>query len=140
MTVINSDSLVLGRMSSMVAERLLKGEAITLVNVEKSVITGRKENILARYKKRYDISIKGNPHKGPNVSRMPDRIVSWAIRGMLPIKRQRGREAYKRLNVVISIPEEFKGAEFDKLRAAQKREGEKVITIAQLSKDLGAKW
>ncbi|MEM4704878.1 MAG: uL13 family ribosomal protein, partial [Candidatus Bathyarchaeia archaeon] len=38
--VINADGLILGRMATYVAKRLLKGESIIIVNAEKAVLSG----------------------------------------------------------------------------------------------------
>ena len=47
-TVIDGDGLVLGRMSSAIAKRLLAGETIDLVNAEKIVVSGDKQAIIAK--------------------------------------------------------------------------------------------
>ena len=42
-TLINADGLILGRMASKVAKRLLNGEEVIIVNAEKSRALGKKE-------------------------------------------------------------------------------------------------
>ncbi|MEM1514999.1 MAG: 50S ribosomal protein L13, partial [Candidatus Bathyarchaeia archaeon] len=80
--IIDATGLVLGRMASVVAKRLLNGEKIIIVNAEKAVISGDKYIIIRRYHNYLQI---GHPGKGPLHPRRPDRIVKRAIRGMLPI-------------------------------------------------------
>jgi len=50
------------------------------------------------------LKVKGNPEKGPKMSRMPDKIVLDAIKGMLPIKKSRGKKALKNVKVFIGTP------------------------------------
>ncbi|MDD1661988.1 MAG: uL13 family ribosomal protein, partial [Methanomicrobiales archaeon] len=41
-TIINADGMILGRMASILATRLLAGEEIAVVNAEKAIISGTK--------------------------------------------------------------------------------------------------
>lgn len=103
--VVDASGLVLGRMASIVAKRLLNGEKIIIVNAEKAVISGDKYTLTRQYN---DYLRIGHPGRGPLHPRRPDQIVKRAIRGMLPYKRPRGREAFKRLRVYVGIPEELR--------------------------------
>ena len=40
-TVVNAEGLILGRMSSKVAKKLLNGEEVVIINAEKTVISGK---------------------------------------------------------------------------------------------------
>ena len=44
-TIIDASNLLLGRLASIIAKRLLSGEEIIVVNAEKAVISGNRENI-----------------------------------------------------------------------------------------------
>jgi large subunit ribosomal protein L13 len=140
MKIVNAENLVLGRMASIVSEELLKGESIVIVNAEKAVITGSKESILKKFKTRIDLSPKGNPRKGPKFPKRPDGILRRSVRGMLPFKTQRGRNAFKRLKVFIGVPEELKGKEFVVLENAVKKMEKNFLTLGELSKSLDGKW
>jgi len=128
-TIIDASGLILGRMASVVAKRLLMGERIILINAEKAVISGKKGSIVREAKRMLEI---GHPGKGPLHPRRPDRIVHRTIRGMLPRKKPRGREALRRLRVYIGVPEELRGKEAqtipearaDKLRCHYRSVGE----------------
>ena len=102
--VIDATGLILGRMASIVAKGLLSGEKITIVNAEKAVISGRKKNIIEKAKKFLEI---GHPRKGPYHPRRADRIVRRTIRGLLPRKKPKGQQAYRRLRVYIGVPEDL---------------------------------
>jgi large subunit ribosomal protein L13 len=102
-TIVNAEELILGRMASIVAKRLLRGETITIVNAEKAVISGKRRSKVREAKEFLQV---GHPRKGPFHYRRPDRIVRRTVRGMLPYKQPKGKQAYKRLKVFIGAPEE----------------------------------
>ena len=139
MAIIDGSNLILGRMSTIIAKRLLKGEAIQIVNAEKIVISGTKEDIVKKVKTKLNLQPKGNPMKGPKFSKMPDRIVKRAIRGMLPHKRERGKRALKNLRVYIGVPEKFEGEKFEKIVAAGNKLEKGFITVAELSSYFGVR-
>ena len=136
-TVIDANGHILGRLSSIIAKRLLNGEKIVVVNVEKAVVTGEKQMVFDRYKEKYD---RGSKEKGPYFPRHPERIFKRTVRGMLPWKSRRGRDAYRRLKVFVGIPDELKGKEFEVVENAlheKVSKSEKYVTIAEISKYLG---
>ncbi len=136
MKVIDADNMVLGRLASVVAKRLLEGEEIVIVNAEKAVIIGNKYYIINKYIERRNI---GSVRKGPYYPKMPDRILRRTVRGMLPMKKSSGRAAYKRLRVYMGIPKEFENCEMEKIEEAKNNKLKGFITLAELSKHLGAK-
>ncbi|MCD6263449.1 50S ribosomal protein L13, partial [Candidatus Bathyarchaeota archaeon] len=114
-TVIDAEGLILGRMASIVAKRLLNGERIIIVNAEDAVISGDRGQIIRERKRFLEV---GGARKGPIHWRRPDRIVRRTIRGMLPYRKARGREAFKRLRVYIGVPKELEGRERETLEEA----------------------
>ncbi|MEM3555370.1 MAG: 50S ribosomal protein L13 [Candidatus Micrarchaeia archaeon] len=111
MKVIDGTDLSLGRMGARVAKYLLKGEEVVILNAEKVAIAGSLNEIVRKYRKRMERKDKANPEHSAKTPRRPDLFVKRAIRGMLPFKSSRGRDAFKKLRVYIGEPEEFKGAE-----------------------------
>ena len=109
MKVIDVEGAVLGRISSQLAKELLKGEKIVVVNAEKAVITGKMENIKAKYKQRIDRSDRANPLKGPHFPRAPDTLFKRTIRGMIEYRTQRGKNAMRNLTVFIGVPTDYAG-------------------------------
>ncbi|MHA1300428.1 MAG: 50S ribosomal protein L13 [Candidatus Helarchaeota archaeon] len=107
-TIIDANGLILGRLASIVAKKLLLGERIYLINSEKVVISGRKREIIERYKSWLEKRTATAPWRGPLHPRRPDLLLKRTIRGMLPWKKSRGKEAYRRLKAFIGIPEELK--------------------------------
>ncbi len=140
MIVIDGTGCVLGRIASIVAKMALKGEEIHIVNAEKIVITGNRKEIIERYLHKVKRTSLTNPRRyGPYFPKMPDRIVRRTVRGMLPYKTARGREAYKRVKAYIGVPEKFEGREFVRLSEASRIGGAKQISLKELSKYLGWK-
>src|SRR3989338_4648662 len=138
--IINGENLVMGRLASFTAQKLLKGEKIVILNAEKAVINGNKELIYEKFKTRIDMTVKGNPHNSPKFPKFPDRIIKRSVRGMLPKRSKRGTEALKNLKVFIGVPKEFAEAKAEHLKMAEHKEGTQFIKLEQLSRLLGANW
>jgi large subunit ribosomal protein L13 len=137
--VIDANGHVLGRLSSIIAKRLLNGESIVVVNAEKAVVTGEKYMVFARYKEKYN---RGSQEKGPYFPRHPERIFKRTVKSMLPRKSRRGREAYKRLKVFIGIPSEIEEKKLEVVEHAMLErisKAEKYVTLGEISKHLGYK-
>ena len=134
-TIINADGLILGRMASMIAKRLLNGEEITIVNAEKALLSGRKKSKTKEAKEFLDV---GSPKMGPFHYRRPDRIVRRTVRGMLPYKKPKGKYAYKRLKVFIGIPDELKDQKLETLANARvKKFTSSYFSLDAYAKEIG---
>ena len=116
MKIYNAQDLILGRLSSAVAKDILLGEDVAVVNCELAIISGKKANTMAR--ERVKRKRKGYPLKSQTHSRLPDRFVRRCIRGMIPWKTARGREAYKKVMCYRGIPASFQGKELITLAKA----------------------
>lgn len=113
--VVNGEGLILGRMCSKIAKRLLNGEEIIVVNAEKIIISGKKKSKVAEAHKFLEV---GAPERGPFHSRRPDRIVGKTVRGMVPWRQPKGKLAYKRLRVYLGVPEELKDQKMETIDQA----------------------
>src|SRR3989338_915263 len=107
--VIDATSTVVGRLASFAAKKALLGNRVIIINSEKAIVIGKKENILQKYKAKI-LRGKGK-QKGPYFPRKPEAILRMAIRGMLPYDKKMGREAFKDIKCYVSIPPELKDAE-----------------------------
>jgi large subunit ribosomal protein L13 len=134
-TLINADGLIVGRMASKVAKKLLTGEKVIIVNAEKAVISGRKKSKVAEAKTFLEV---GAPMRGPFHYRRPDRILRKTVRGMLPFKQPKGKSALKKLKIFINVPEELKDQKMGAFREAQasKLKGP-YFTLGELAKEIG---
>jgi large subunit ribosomal protein L13 len=134
-TIINAEGLIIGRMASIIAKRILNGEEITIVNAEKAVISGKRKSRVIEAKEFLEV---GAPRRGPFHYRRPDRIIRRTVRGMVPYKRPKGKQAYKRLKVFIGIPGELKDQKRETLTKAR---AEKLtcpyFTLGEFAKEMG---
>ncbi|OYT31388.1 50S ribosomal protein L13 [Candidatus Woesearchaeota archaeon ex4484_78] len=139
--IINAENIILGRLASFTAKKLLLGEKVIIVNCEKAVISGSKRNLLERYTTRMH---RGAPRKGPIFPRRADSIVRITIKRMLPYKKPRGREAFKNLKCYIGIPQNVNTKEIKEIPELEKAKSDKLpnvkfMSLKELSKLLGAK-
>lgn len=135
--VIDASGLILGRMASIVAKRLLSGESIVVVNSEKATLSGKR---LSRVKEARAFLDIGHPKKGPFHPRRPDQIVHRAVRGMLPRRLPKGEMALRRLRVFLGVPAEFRNASFHTIPDAHvSRLKCPYITVGEFAKEIGYK-
>jgi len=132
--IIDATDARLGRLASYVAKLIMKGERVTIINAEKAIITGDPDVVAEKYLERRR---RGSPHHGPFFPKRPDLIVYRAIRGMVPRKKSKGREALRRLTVYMGEPKNIKSDEVIKFREMQNPVECRFIRIEELSKRLG---
>ncbi|BDZ71728.1 50S ribosomal protein L13 [Methanobacterium petrolearium] len=139
--IVDGEGLVLGRLASTVSKKLLAGERVTVLNAEKIIISGNRDWAYAKYKQRVDRASISNPRRmGPKYPRRPDDIFRRTVRGMLPHKQHKGREALKGLRVHVGIPQEFEKEEINEIKEAQPKNISKSVELGKISKLLGAKF
>ncbi len=126
--IINAEGASAGRVASDAAKSSLKGEQVVVVNCAKSIITGGKKQAIKKY---LDIKQKGGSgQRGPYISSSPEKILKRIIRGMLPHRKSRGKDALKRIKCYNQVPEKYK----DKFEKAEKIN--LGISLKELSKRL----
>lgn len=131
--IIDARGCILGRVASSVAERALNGERIAVVNAEEAIVTGSEEDVIGKFQKRTELG----SDRGPYYPKQPDRIMKRSIRGMLPYKRPRGREAFEGIRVYINNPfdeegEVIEGTTLDRLSNIR------FVELGEISENLGA--
>ena len=133
--VIDAEGLILGRMASNIAKRLLEGEHVMIVNAERAVLSGKRRSKVGEAKVFLDV---GGVGRGPFHYRRPDRIVRKAVKGMLPIRQPKGIQAYKRLKVFVGVPDNLKGQKMGTLPNAQAAKLTcPYFTVGELAKGIG---
>jgi large subunit ribosomal protein L13 len=135
--VVDADGMVVGRLSTFIAKRLLKGEEIVIVNAQNAIISGSRDAIIEEFHARVR---RGSTRKGPYYPRMPDRILRRAVRGMLPYQRSRGKKAYQNLRVFIGVPDEYSKNKAETIPNARKPGLHAYMKLGDISKVLGAKF
>ena len=135
MIVIDGTDLILGRLASSIAKKLLTGEQISLINADKIRIIGRTQNIVDKYLQKRRLQNKGTPENSPHYPRVPHLFVKRVIRGMVPWKKSKGRAAMKRLMVYAGNPKDLKGhISIEEIKADDKK---MTVTIGEVCKRLG---
>ena len=136
-TIVDAKGLILGRMASIIAKRLLDGEKIVIVNAEEAAISGRRLSIIHESQEFLQV---GHFRKGPLHVRTPAGIVKKTVRGMLPRKKPRGIEALKNLKVYIGVPEKLKAAAKTSFPEAEARNLRgPYIKVSELARNIGWK-
>lgn len=135
---IDATDTILGRLATYCAKNALLGSHVKIFNCERVAISGDRHLIIQRNLTRMK---RGNPVRGPFISRMPDRYVRRIIRGMLPYKKSKGREAFERVQCYIGVPENFKDKKMATVEGASisKLPNLKYVYIKELCRLLGAK-
>lgn len=103
--IIDAKESILGRLGTYVAKQALLGNKVDVINCEEAIISGSKQAILYEYVRRLK---RKAPTKAPYFYRGADMLVKRTIRGMLPFKRARGRDAFKNIKCYIGVPDNLK--------------------------------
>lgn len=101
MKIIDATDLIVGRIATAATKLALQGEKVVIVNCKNSIFTGKKKTIIEWYKAKRD---RGEPMHGPFYPRRADRLVRRVVRGMLPYKQSRGRDAFKNVVCYVGMP------------------------------------
>ena len=139
MKIYNGENMLLGRLASRVAKDALLGEEVKVVNCEKIVLSGKKVLVFKEEKEKR--LRKGYPLKSAKRIRLPDRHVRRSIRGMLPWKQARGKDAFKRIMCCSGIPEILADKDLIILKdsSVKKLPTRNHITVGELCKHVGGK-
>lgn len=134
--VIDGADCILGRVASHVAESALAGERIAVVNAESMIVTGRRNEVLDTYRTRVEL----HSDRGPHYPKRPDRLVKRSIRGMLPHKTTRGREALGNVRVYLGNPfEDAFETEVLEDTTLDRLSNIRFVSMGEISEKLGAK-
>ncbi|MCE4614915.1 MAG: 50S ribosomal protein L13 [Desulfurococcales archaeon] len=139
--VINGEGHILGRLSSIIAKKLLEGDEVIVVNVEKIVVSGEKRMVVNSYKKILGIRVHLSHKWRPKRTKSPIRLFKASVKGMLPKNNKKGREALSRLKAFIGVPDEYKDAEMIIYRNAYKDrlKTNKYVELSVIAKEMGWK-
>ncbi|KAJ8974001.1 hypothetical protein NQ317_002397 [Molorchus minor] len=142
--LIDGRGHLLGRLAAVVSKTLLQGNKVVVVRCEQLNISGNfyrnKLKFLSFLRKRCNV----NPARGPFHFRAPSRIFWKTVRGMLPHKSERGKQALRRLKAYEGIPPPYDrrkrvvvpGA----LRVTCLKPGRKFCHVGRLSHEVGWKY
>lgn len=139
MVVIDANGAVVGRLGARVAKLLLAGQQVEIINADKAVMVGTLSVARDKYLSRRHQKNKRTPEDSPVWPRRPHLLLRRMIRGMLPHKSQRGRDAYHRLKVLLSLPSTGKESKMHEISEASSKEKHKMFTLSELCVELGGK-
>jgi large subunit ribosomal protein L13 len=137
--VIDASGLIVGRLASITAKHLILGDSVTIINVEKAVVTGSRLAILQAAHERLRIRNRGSKAKSPKHPRRPEGIVRRTIRGMLPMDKPKGKDAYSRLSVFVGAPETTNDEKATRPKEAENRSPVSLTTVGQIAQNIGWK-
>ncbi|KAK6170470.1 hypothetical protein SNE40_018856 [Patella caerulea] len=142
--ILDARGHLLGRLAATVAKTLLQGQKVIVVRCEGINISGKyhrqKNRYLGLIKKRCNVK----PSRGPFHFRAPRKIFYRCVRGMIPHRTVRGKEAMSRLTVYEGIP-----APYDKkkrviipsaLRVIRLNPIRKYCELKRISHEIGWKY
>lgn len=135
---IDATDLRLGRLATVVAKKALLGEEVHIFNCNRAVVTGSKEVLTAKAKRRREM---GTHSTGPFHHRVPYLYVKRAIRGMIPYKQPKGQAAFSKIKCHNSVPEKFKDAKMESIEGAHvdNSMAAKFMYVEELCKFMGGK-
>ena len=136
--IIDAKDTILGRLCSFAAKQALLGKKVDVVNCEEAYVSGQKAATFENYIRRID---RKAPNKGPYLYRRPDMFVRRTIRGMLPFKRSRGRDAFKNVMCHVGVPEKFKNENAIKFENAdiKKLHSVKITKVKDICRAIGSR-
>ncbi|WP_135362635.1 MULTISPECIES: 50S ribosomal protein L13 [Halosimplex] len=132
--VVDARDCILGRVASQVAERALDGERVAVVNAEAAVVTGSEDDVIGTFETRREVG----SDQGPAYPKRPDGILKRSIRGMVPYKTDRGREAFENVRVYVGNPYDEDGEVLDGT-SLDRLSNIKFVSLGDVSEALGAK-
>ncbi|QLH84365.1 50S ribosomal protein L13 [Halosimplex pelagicum] len=131
--VVDARDCILGRVASQVAERAMDGERVAVVNAEAAVITGSEDDVIGTFETRRELG----SDQGPAYPKRPDGILKRSIRGMVPYKTTRGRDAFENVRVYVGNPYDDDGEVLDGT-SLDRLSNIKFVSLGDVSEALGA--
>jgi len=133
-----------GRLAGTVAKSLLNGERVVVLRAELINLSGNfyrnKLKYLSFLRKRCNV----NPKRGPFHYRAPSEIFKRAVRGMIPHKTARGKDALRRLKIFEGIPPPYDKKKRvvvpQSMRIMCLKPGRKYCYLGRLSTEVGWKY
>ncbi|WP_414837964.1 50S ribosomal protein L13 [Candidatus Nanosalina sp. VS9-1] len=133
--VIDASNRVIGRLASEIAQEALDGEEVRVVNSEEAVVSGDTEQVLDEYKTKHD---RGVRDRGPHFPKSPERILKRSLRGMVPYKEDRGKEALSRVKAYIGVPHEFEDdVEEVDTKSGDELQNRNYVKLGKVSRHIG---
>merc|ERR1712062_806876 len=142
--VIDARGHLLGRLASIVAKTILQGQRVVVVRCEGMNISGNFYRNRLKYLEFLRKRMNTNPKRGPFHFRAPSKIFWRTVRGMLPHKLTRGKEALDRLKAFEGIPPPYDKEKRlvvpSALKILRLKQRRKYCSLGRLSHEVGWKY
>merc|ERR1712189_42520 len=142
--VIDGRGHVMGRLASIVAKNILLGNKVVIVRCEGINMSGNFYRNKLKYLKFLRLRCNVKPSRGPFHFRAPSKIFWRTVRGMVPHKTERGKEAMKRLQTFEGVPPPYDKKKRmvvpSALKVLRLKPGRKFCSLGRLSHDVGWKY
>lgn len=142
--IIDAKDHLLGRLASIVAKTLLQGQKVVVVRCEGINISGSFYRNKLKYLDFLRKRMSTNPSRGPYHFRAPAKIFWRTVRGMLPHKLHRGKEALGRLKMFEGVPPPYDKKKRmvvpSALRVMRLKQRRKFCVLSRLSHEVGWKY
>jgi large subunit ribosomal protein L13 len=135
--IIDAKGLILGRYATIAAKQALLGNKVLVVNASQSVISGKKRVVYDRLKEKR--AMGSNIRQGPFIPTRSDAYVKRAIRGMIPYKTSKGRDALSRIRVFSGNPGDLKATITIENAKVEKLPSSQFVLLETLLKSAGGK-
>merc|ERR1712243_385998 len=142
--VIDGRGHLMGRLASVVAKNILNGNKVVVVRCECINLSGNfyrnKLKYLDFLRKRCNVK----PSRGAFHFRAPSKIFWRTVRGMIPHKTERGKDALKRLQTFEGVPPPYdkkkKMVIPSALKVLRLKAGRRFCSLGRLGHEVGWKY
>merc|ERR1711893_2105 len=142
--IIDARGHLLGRLAAIVAKTILQGQRVVVVRCEEINISGNFYRNRLKYLEFLRKRMNTNPKRGPFHFRAPSKIFWRTVRGMLPHKLTRGKEALDRLKAFEGIPPPYDKEKRlvvpSALKILRLKQRRKYCSLGRLSHEVGWKY
>merc|ERR1712109_1668 len=142
--VIDGRGHLMGRLASIVAKNILNGNKVVIVRCEGINLSGNFYRNKLKVLKFLRLRCNVKPARGPFHFRAPSKMFWRTVRGMVPHKTERGKEAMKRLQTFEGVPPPYdkkkKMVVPSALKVLRLKPGRKFCSLGRLSHDVGWKY
>jgi len=142
--VIDGRGHLMGRLASVVAKNILNGNKVVVVRCEGINQSGNFYRNKLKVLKFLRLRCNVKPSRGPFHFRAPSKMFWRVVRGMVPHKTERGKDAMKRLQTFEGVPPPYDKKKRMVIPSALKvlrlKPGRKFCSLGRLSHDVGWKY
>jgi len=142
--VIDGRGHLMGRLASVVAKNILNGNKVVVVRCEGINQSGNFYRNKLKVLKFLRLRCNVKPSRGPFHFRAPSKMFWRTVRGMVPHKTERGKDAMKRLQTFEGVPPPYDKKKRMVIPSALKvlrlKPGRKFCSLGRLSHDVGWKY